>query len=107
MLPMVRPYLKIPYMARESMLETLNLPALRKMPFLRCQDKDFDQVRTPVLPHDPTDLASLLDRKTLASSSPTTDSRCSSTRSRAALPTSVAPSISSTRVWSSRICRRR
>lgn len=57
MLPMVRPYLKIPYMARESMLETLNLPALRKMPFLRCQDKDFDQVRTLLLPHDSTDLA--------------------------------------------------
>ena len=42
---MSRAHLNLPYLARESELETLNLPAKRKVEYLRCHDPTFDQVR--------------------------------------------------------------
>lgn len=45
MLPLIRPHLSLPYLARESDLEKLELPAERKMDFVRCEDPTFDQVR--------------------------------------------------------------
>lgn len=41
---MKRKYLELPYLARESELETLKLPAERKAVFNRCDDPSFDQV---------------------------------------------------------------
>lgn len=45
LLPLKRPHLELPYLARESELEVLNLPAERKMDFQRCENPDMDQVR--------------------------------------------------------------
>lgn len=44
---MKRAFLELPYLARETELEVLKLPAKRKLPFLRCVDKTFDQVTFP------------------------------------------------------------
>lgn len=44
-IPMNRKVLNLPYLARESDLYTLKLPAERKMSFRRCENKDMDQVR--------------------------------------------------------------
>lgn len=43
--PMKRAHLNLPYLARESELETLKLPAKRKVEYLRCHDPVYDQVR--------------------------------------------------------------
>ncbi|GAA6010122.1 hypothetical protein JCM10207_007570 [Rhodosporidiobolus poonsookiae] len=43
LLPLKRAYLNLPYLARESELTTLDLPAKRKVEFLRCPDPVFDQ----------------------------------------------------------------
>ena len=45
LLPMKRAHLELPYLARESELETLDLPAKRKVDYLRCHDPVYDQVR--------------------------------------------------------------
>lgn len=49
LLPLKRAHLDLPYMARESELETLNLPAKRKVDYLRCHDPVYDQVRCTFL----------------------------------------------------------
>jgi len=41
---MKRAHLELPYLARESELETLKLPAKRKVEYLRCHDPIYDQV---------------------------------------------------------------
>lgn len=43
LLPLKRKYLELPYLARESELETLKLPAKRKMDFQRCADPVYDR----------------------------------------------------------------
>ncbi|GAA5841662.1 hypothetical protein JCM5353_007182 [Sporobolomyces roseus] len=50
LLPMKRAHLELPYLARESELETLNLPAKRKVDYLRCHDPVYDQF---IGPEDP------------------------------------------------------
>ncbi|GAA5849159.1 hypothetical protein JCM8547_006465 [Rhodosporidiobolus lusitaniae] len=50
LLPLQRAHLSLPYLARESELETLNLPAKRKVEYLRCHDPVFDQF---IGPEDP------------------------------------------------------
>ncbi|GAA5874931.1 hypothetical protein JCM1840_007154 [Sporobolomyces johnsonii] len=50
LLPLKRAHLDLPYMARESELETLNLPAKRKVDYLRCHDPVYDQF---IGPEDP------------------------------------------------------
>lgn len=42
---MKRVHLRLPYLARETALETLKLPASRKVDYMRCHDPVFDQVR--------------------------------------------------------------
>lgn len=44
-IPMERKHLGLPYLARESDLFSLNLPARREVPFNRCEDRFKDQVR--------------------------------------------------------------
>jgi len=51
LLPMKRAHLELPYLARESELETLDLPAKRKVDYLRCHDPVYDQVRSISLTH--------------------------------------------------------
>ncbi|ORY78098.1 hypothetical protein BCR35DRAFT_267012 [Leucosporidium creatinivorum] len=48
--PMKRAHLELPYLARESELETLKLPAKRKVEYLRCHDPIYDQF---IGPEDP------------------------------------------------------
>ncbi|KAK4047506.1 hypothetical protein OIO90_006148 [Microbotryomycetes sp. JL221] len=48
--PLERAHLALPYLARESELETLDLPAQRKVEYLRCHDPTFDQF---IGPEDP------------------------------------------------------
>ncbi|GAA5999846.1 uncharacterized protein JCM10292_003770 [Rhodotorula paludigena] len=43
MLPLKRAHLDLPYLARESELTTLDLPAERKVPYHRCDNPDFNQ----------------------------------------------------------------
>ncbi|GAA5913266.1 hypothetical protein JCM6882_000048 [Rhodosporidiobolus microsporus] len=50
LLPLTRAHLGLPYLARESELETLNLPAKRKVEYLRCHDPVYDQF---IGPEDP------------------------------------------------------
>ncbi|BGP09240.1 hypothetical protein OF846_003005 [Rhodotorula toruloides] len=50
LLPLKRAYLGLPYLARESELTTLNLPAQRKVEYLRCHNPTFDQF---IGPEDP------------------------------------------------------
>ncbi|KAM0750742.1 hypothetical protein T439DRAFT_288737 [Meredithblackwellia eburnea MCA 4105] len=50
LLPMTRQYLNLPYLARESELETLKLPAQRKVEYMRCKEKVYDQF---IGPEDP------------------------------------------------------
>ncbi|GAA5827491.1 hypothetical protein JCM11251_003834 [Rhodosporidiobolus azoricus] len=50
LLPLTRAHLQLPYLARESELETLNLPAKRKVEYLRCHDPVYDQF---IGPEDP------------------------------------------------------
>ncbi|POY75273.1 hypothetical protein BMF94_1643 [Rhodotorula taiwanensis] len=50
LLPMKRAHLELPYLARESELWTLDLPAKRKVDYMRCHNKDFDQF---IGPEDP------------------------------------------------------
>ena len=102
LLPLIRPYLQLPYLARESELETLKLPADRKVPFMRCQEGVYDQVHSS---HRLRFLAltshhSLSVQKILDSSLRTTDSLSSSTRRLVARPTSVERFSSSMREWS-------
>lgn len=44
LLPLKRQYLDLPYLARESELETLKLPAERKVDYMRCHEAVYDQV---------------------------------------------------------------
>ncbi|GAA6036697.1 hypothetical protein JCM8097_003434 [Rhodosporidiobolus ruineniae] len=50
LLPLKRAHLELPYLARESELETLNLPAKRKVDYQRCENPTFDQF---IGPEDP------------------------------------------------------
>ncbi|GAA6049379.1 hypothetical protein JCM3770_007316 [Rhodotorula araucariae] len=50
LLPLKRAHLELPYLARESELTTLNLPAQRKVPYQRCAEKVYEQF---VGPEDP------------------------------------------------------
>ncbi|TNY24350.1 hypothetical protein DMC30DRAFT_346039 [Rhodotorula diobovata] len=43
LLPLKRAHLGLPYLARESELTTLDLPAERKVPYHRCDNPDFNQ----------------------------------------------------------------
>ncbi|GAA5999847.1 uncharacterized protein JCM10292_003771 [Rhodotorula paludigena] len=49
MLPLKRAHLDLPYLARESELTTLDLPAERKVPYHRCDNPDFNHVVIPGL----------------------------------------------------------
>ncbi|KDE05704.1 hypothetical protein MVLG_03938 [Microbotryum lychnidis-dioicae p1A1 Lamole] len=50
MIVLKRAHLNLPYLARETELETLKLPAKRKVEYLRCHDPIFDQF---IGPEDP------------------------------------------------------
>ncbi|GAA5987341.1 hypothetical protein JCM10908_001916 [Rhodotorula pacifica] len=50
LLPMTRAHLELPYLARESELWTLDLPAKRKVEYMRCHNPDFNQF---IGPEDP------------------------------------------------------
>ncbi|GAA5866987.1 hypothetical protein JCM3774_003747 [Rhodotorula dairenensis] len=50
LLPMKRAHLELPYLARESELWTLDLPAKRKVEYMRCHNTDFNQF---IGPEDP------------------------------------------------------
>lgn len=50
LLPLKRQYLDLPYLARESELETLNLPADRKVEYMRCHEAVYDQVSSAFPP---------------------------------------------------------
>lgn len=44
LLPLKRAHLELPYLARESELEVLKLPAERKVDYMRCHEVVYDQV---------------------------------------------------------------
>ncbi|GAA5957179.1 hypothetical protein JCM8115_003981 [Rhodotorula mucilaginosa] len=50
LLPMKRAHLELPYLARESELWTLDLPAKRKVEYMRCHNPDYNQF---IGPEDP------------------------------------------------------
>ena len=122
LLPLIRPYLQLPYLARESELETLKLPADRKVPFMRCQEGVYDQVRpchavavasSSRSSHSDVEAdATMISRsssvqKILDYSLRTMDNRCSFTRKLDGRRTFVERSSSSTREWSCQDSRKR
>ena len=97
LLPLKRQYLDLPYLARESELETLKLPAERKVDYMRCHEAVYDQVGRfrPSTTTWTNSRSSLSARRTRACSSQTTANRSCCTRRPVGLPTFVARFTSS------------